>query len=91
MRGPPVRLRDLTGEERSASETLARSRTALARPVERARLVRRASRDEAPPSIAAALGPDAEMVRRALSREPVRRAKLPAYLVDQGHKGPEEG
>ena len=38
MRGPPVCLRALTAEERSAVETLARSRTAPARQVERARL-----------------------------------------------------
>ena len=39
MRGPPVCLRALTAEERSAVETLARSRTAPARQVERARVV----------------------------------------------------
>ncbi len=39
MRGPPVCLRALTTEERSAIETLARSRTAPARRVERARLI----------------------------------------------------
>ena len=68
MRGPPVRLRDLTAEERSAVETLARSRTAPARRVERARIVLRAGRGETPPAIAAALGLDAETVRRRIRR-----------------------
>ena len=68
MRGPPVRLRDLTAEERSAVETLARSRTAPTRRVERARIIRRAGRGETPPSIAAALGLDAETVRRRIRR-----------------------
>jgi transposase len=68
MRGPPVCLRALTAEERSAVEALARSRTAPARQVERARVVRRASRGETPPAIAAALGLDAETVRRRIRR-----------------------
>ncbi len=68
MRGPPVRLRKLTAEERSAIETLARSRTAAARRVERARLVWRASRGETPPTIGEALGLDAETVRRRIRR-----------------------
>src|ERR671917_1195666 len=68
MRGPPVCLRDLTAEEFSTIETLARSRTAPARRVERARIVRRASRGETPPSIATALGLDAETVRRRIRR-----------------------
>jgi transposase len=68
MRGPPVCLRDLTAEERSAIEALARSRTAPARRVERARIVRHASRGETPPAIAAALGLDAETVRRRIRR-----------------------
>jgi transposase len=68
MRGPPVCLRDLTAEERSAVETLARSRTAPARRVERARLIRRASRGETPLGIAAALGVSAETVRRRIRR-----------------------
>jgi transposase len=68
MRGPPVRLRDLTAEERSAVETLARSRTAPARQVERARVVWRAGRGETPPAIAEALGLDAETVRRRIRR-----------------------
>src|SRR3712207_8885404 len=68
MRGPPVCLRDLTAEERSAVETLARSRTAPAQRVERARIVWRASRGETPPAIATALGLDAETVRRRIRR-----------------------
>ena len=68
MRGLPVCLRELTAEEASAVETLARSRTAPARRVERARIVWRASRSETPPAIAAALGLDAETVRRRLRR-----------------------
>ena len=68
MRGPPVCLRELTAEEASAVESLARSRTAVARRVERARIVLRASRGETPPAIAAALGLDAETVRRRIRR-----------------------
>ena len=63
MRGPPVRLRDLTVDEASAVETLARSRMAPARRVERARIIWRASQGETPPAIAAALGFSAETVR----------------------------
>jgi transposase len=68
MRGPLVCLRDLTAEEASAVESLARSRTARARRVERARIVWRASHGEAPPTIAEALGLDAETVRRRIRR-----------------------
>src|SRR3712207_4009722 len=68
MRGPPVCLRKLTAEERSAVEVLARWRTPPARGVERARLIRRAGRGETPPIIAAALGLDAETVRRRIRR-----------------------
>ena len=68
MRGPPVCLRDLTTEERSVIESLACSRTAPARRVERARIIRRASRGETPPIIAEALGLDAETVRRRIRR-----------------------
>jgi transposase len=68
MRGPPVCLRALTAEERSAVEALARSRTAPARRVERARVIWRADRGETPPAIAAALGVDAETVRRRIRR-----------------------
>src|SRR5919199_4703008 len=68
MRGPPVCLRELTAEEASAVETLARSRTAAARRVERARIVWRASQRETPPSIAEALGVGAETVCRRIRR-----------------------
>ena len=68
MRGPPARLRALTAEEASAVEVLVRSRTAPARRVERARIIRRAGRGETPPAIAAALGLDAETVRRRIRR-----------------------
>jgi transposase len=68
MRGPPVRLRDLTAEERSAVETLTRLRTAPAQRVERARIVWRAGRGETPPAIGEALGLDAETVRRRIRR-----------------------
>src|SRR5919205_658946 len=68
MRGPPVCLRDLTVEEGSAVESLARSRRAPARRVGRARVIWRASRGETPPTIAEALGVDAETVRRRIRR-----------------------
>src|SRR3954470_24763834 len=68
MRGPPVCLRDLTAEEACAVESLARSRTAPARRVERARIVLRASRGETPPAIAAALGVSAETARGRIRR-----------------------
>ena len=68
MRGPPVCLRGLTAEECSAVEVLARSRTAPARRVERARIIRHAGRGETPPAIAEALGVDAETVRRRIRR-----------------------
>jgi transposase len=68
MRGPPVCLRELTAGELAAVEALARSRTAPARRVERARVVWRASRGETPPAIAAALGVSAETVRRRIRR-----------------------
>src|SRR3712207_9494800 len=68
MRSPPVCLRKLTAEERSAVGVLARSRTAPQRRVERARIVWRAGRGETPPAIAEALGVDAETVRRRIRR-----------------------
>jgi transposase len=64
----PVCLRALTAEERTAVATLARSRTAPVRRVERARIVWRASRGETPPTIAAMLGADVETVRRRIRR-----------------------
>jgi transposase len=93
MRGPPVCLRKLTAEERSAVAVLARSRTAPAQRVERARLVWRASRGETPPAIAAALGVDAETVRRRIRRfnaeglaafdDPPRSGRPATYSVDE--------
>jgi transposase len=68
MRGPPGCLRDLTAEEALAVKALARSRTAAARRVERARVVGRAGRGETPPAVAAALGLDAETARRRIRR-----------------------
>ncbi len=68
MRGLPVCLRALTDEEASTVENLARSRTAAARRVERARIVWRAARGETPPSIAETLGLSAETVRRRIRR-----------------------
>jgi transposase len=64
----PLRLRALTAEERSAVEKLAHSRTALARQVERARIIWRASQGASAPVIAAALSVDAETVRRRIRR-----------------------
>jgi transposase len=49
-------------------EGLARSRTAAARRVERARIVLRANHGETPPTIAAMLGQSAETVRRRIRR-----------------------
>ncbi len=68
MRGPLVCLRGMAAEEALAVEGLARSRTASARRVERARVVWRASRGETPPGIAEALGVSAETVRRRIRR-----------------------
>ena len=68
MRGPPVGLRELTAEEASAVESLARSRTAAARRVERARIVWRANQGETPPTLAETLGLSAETVRRRMRR-----------------------
>jgi transposase len=68
MRGPPVCLRDLAADKACAVESLARSRTAPARRVERARIVLRANRGETPPAIAAALGVSAETVRGRIRR-----------------------
>jgi transposase len=68
MRGPPICLRELTAEEASAVENLARSRTAAARRVERARIVWHARQGETPPAIAEALGISAETVRRRIRR-----------------------
>src|SRR3712207_4700086 len=68
MRGPPVCLRELTSEEASAVENLARPRTAALRRVERARIVWHARHAETPPTIAQTLGLSAETVRRRIRR-----------------------
>jgi transposase len=68
MRAPPICLRELTAAEAAAVEGLARSRTAAARRVERARIVWRASHSETPPAIAETLGLSAETVRRRIRR-----------------------
>ena len=68
MLGLPICLRALSTEEHLAIETLARSRTAPARQVERARLIWRASRGETPPAIATVLGLAAETVRSRIRR-----------------------
>ena len=68
MRGPPVCLRDLSPEEAAAVHKLARSRTAAARRVERARIVWQASQGATPPAIAHTLGLSAETVRRRIRR-----------------------
>src|SRR3712207_7603326 len=84
MRGLPVCLRERTAEEAPAVETLARSRTAPARRVERARIVWHASRGETPPAIAAALGLNAETVRGRIRRF---NAEGLAALVDHRRSG----
>jgi transposase len=63
-----LRLRELTPDEQAALEKLAHSRTAPARPVERARILWQAHRGEAPPLIAVELRLDADTVRRRLRR-----------------------
>ena len=68
MRGPPVCLRDLSAEEAAGVHNLARSRTAAARLVERARIVWQASQGATPPAIAHTLGLSAETVRRRIRR-----------------------
>ena len=93
MRGEPVCVRTLSPEERAAVAALTRSRTAPARRVERARIVWRASRGETPPTIAAALGLDAETVRRrirsfnaaglAALEDHHRSGRPPTYSADE--------
>ena len=61
-------MRGLTAAELSVLEVLARSRTASVREVERARIIRQATRGETPRVIAATLGLDAETVRRRIRR-----------------------
>jgi transposase len=61
-------MRGLTAAELSVLEVLARSRTASVREVERARIIRQATRGETPRVIAATFGLDAETVRRRIRR-----------------------
>jgi transposase len=61
-------LRELTDAEQATVERLAHSRTAPARQVERARIIRHASRGEDVPRIAEQLRLDAYTVRRWLHR-----------------------
>jgi transposase len=63
-----LQLKELTAEERSAIETLARSRTASTREVERAHIIRLASRGTRVPAIATALDGTAITVRTWLKR-----------------------
>ncbi len=63
-----LRLRELTAEERSAVDKLAHSRTAPARRVERARIIRQASRGAGAPEIAETLRLDAYTVRGWIRR-----------------------
>ena len=63
-----LRLRALTEAERTAIEKLAHSRTAPARQVERARIVRQASQGQIAPAIAAELRLTAETVRDWIKR-----------------------
>ena len=63
-----LRLRELTAEERSAIDQLAHARTAPARRVERARIIRQASRGEGAPAIAERLRLDAYTVRGWIHR-----------------------
>ncbi|HET6518229.1 MAG TPA: helix-turn-helix domain-containing protein [Geminicoccaceae bacterium] len=63
-----LRLRELTAEERSAVDALARSRTAPARRVERARIIVHASQGEVAPAIAERLRLDAYTVRGWIHR-----------------------
>jgi transposase len=61
-------VRALTSEEAGEIERLARSRTALARLVERARMIRLAAGGRHPPAIARELGVGVETVRQRLKR-----------------------
>jgi transposase len=63
-----LRLRELTAEERSAIDRLAHARTAPARRVERARIIRYASRGQGAPAIAAQLRLNAGTVRGWIRR-----------------------
>ena len=63
-----LRLRELTAEERSASDRLAHARTAPARRVERARIIWHASQGRGAPEIAAQLRLTAATVRGWIGR-----------------------
>ena len=88
-----LRLRDLTEEEQAAVEKLARSRTAPARQVARARIVWRASQGTMAPVIAAALGLTVYTVRNWIKRfnaqgltgleDQPRLGRPPTYMPEQ--------
>lgn len=63
-----VRVRELTADEAEAIAALARSRTAPARAVERAKIIRLVSEGQAVPAIAQGLGLGAATVRRWVKR-----------------------
>jgi transposase len=64
----PLRVRELTDEERLAIEQLARSRKAATRLTERARVIRYSSRGELAEAIAGRIGICAHTVRRWITR-----------------------
>ena len=88
-----LRLRKLTEAERMAIEKLAHSRTAPARQVERARIVRRASQGRMAPAIAAELHLTAYTVRDWIKRfnrcgvagleDRPRAGRPPTYTAEQ--------
>jgi transposase len=63
-----LQVRALTSEESAEIERLARSRTASARLVERARMIRLSAGGRRPPAIARELGVSVETVRQRLKR-----------------------
>ena len=75
----PVTLRALTIHEKDDLDTLARSRTAPARLVERARIVQAAARGERPAAVAASQGCSCPTVHNWIRR-----------FNDQGLRGLEE-
>jgi transposase len=88
-----IRLRDLSAEEQARIDKLAHSRTAPARQVERARIIRHASQGHSAPRIAQLVGAEVETVRRWMHRfnaegldglEDRRRAGRPVtYTAEQ--------
>jgi len=88
-----LRLRSLTGEEEAAVARLARSRTAPARAVERARIVRLAHAGRRVPVIAQEVGVSEATVRRWLGRfndrgpdglvDAPRAGRPPTYTPEQ--------